>query len=108
MGAAMEAVQRETVTQATAVRAPARAPRWVMPTLKVALVLTDSAVAAVSFIVAFMLRESAPVFATPGWIGSAWSARFAPYAALLPFVIIIRLLSLKYCNLYRLRGEFSF
>ena len=108
MCALMEAVQRETVTQATAVRASARAPRWVMPTLKGALVLTDAAVAAVSFVVAFMLRESAPVFATPGWFGSAWSVRFAPYAALLPFVIVIRLLSLRYCNLYRLRGEFSF
>jgi exopolysaccharide biosynthesis polyprenyl glycosylphosphotransferase len=104
----MEAVQREAVTQATDVRATARAPRWVMPTLKVVLVLTDAAVAAVSFVVAFMLRENAPVFATPGWIGSAWGVRFAPYAALLPFVIVIRLLSLRYCNLYRLRGEFSF
>ena len=104
----MEAVRRETVTEATAVRAPARAPRWVMPALKVLLVLTDAAVAAISFTLAFALREGAPVFDTPRWIGTSWSPRFAPYAALLPFVIIIRVLSLRYCDLYRLRGEFSF
>ncbi|HYJ47271.1 MAG TPA: sugar transferase, partial [Pyrinomonadaceae bacterium] len=33
---------------------------------------------------------------------------FAPYAALLPFVLPIRLLTLSYLDLYRLRGEFSF
>jgi exopolysaccharide biosynthesis polyprenyl glycosylphosphotransferase len=37
-----------------------------------------------------------------------WSARFAPYAALLVFVVAIRLLSFRYCDLYRVRGEFSF
>jgi exopolysaccharide biosynthesis polyprenyl glycosylphosphotransferase len=37
-----------------------------------------------------------------------WSARFAPYAALLMFVVAIRLLSFRYCDLYRVRGEFSF
>jgi exopolysaccharide biosynthesis polyprenyl glycosylphosphotransferase len=101
----VEAVQAKAVTEATAVRARARAPRWVMPTLKVLLVLTDAAVACISFVLAFTLRESAPVFSTSGW---SWTARFAPYAALLPFVIIIRVLSLRYCDLYRLRGEFSF
>ena len=38
----------------------------------------------------------------------AWSARFAPYGALLLFVILIRVLALRYYDLYRLRGEFSF
>ena len=103
----MEAVQAKATTKATAVRAAARAPRWVMPTLKVVLVLTDASVAVLSFFLAFALRESVPVFATLGEIGSTWSDRFAPYAALLPFVIVIRVLSLKYCDLYRLRGEFS-
>jgi exopolysaccharide biosynthesis polyprenyl glycosylphosphotransferase len=102
----MEAVRSKQATEASAVRAPARAPRWVMPTLKLLLVLVDAVVAALSFITAFTLREGASVFDTQGWIG--WSARFAPYAALLPFVILIRLLSLRYCDLYRLRGEFSF
>ena len=104
----MKAIQAtKTTTGAKGVRAHARAPRWVMPLLKVLLVLTDATVAAASFILAFILRESAPVFASGGVGDSVWSARFAPYAALLPFVIIIRLLCTRYCDLYRLRGEFS-
>ncbi len=54
---------------------------------------------------AFYVRENASVFAANGW---AWSARFAPYGALLLFVVFIRLLSFRYANLYRVRGEFSF
>lgn len=104
----MEVVQAtKPVTQPTAVRAHARAPRWVMPALKVSLVFVDVAVTTLSFALAFVLRENAAVFNTSTWIGGTWSPRFAPYAALLPFVILIRLLSLKYCDLYRLRGEFS-
>jgi exopolysaccharide biosynthesis polyprenyl glycosylphosphotransferase len=76
-----------------------------MPTLKVLLVLTDLTIAAVSFVFAFSFRESASIFASTS--GFAVSSRFAPYAALLPFVVIIRLLSLRYYDLYRLRGEFS-
>ena len=102
----MEVAQARSkvTTEATAVRVGARAPRWVMPTVKVLLVVVDSTIAAASFALAFAVRESAPVFTT----SSGWSGRFAPYAALLPFVVLIRLLSLKYCDLYRLRGEFSF
>ena len=101
----MEAVRAKTVTEAKAVRAHARAPRWVMPALKVLLVLTDLTVAAMSFVFAFSLRESASVFASTS--SFATSNRFAPYAALLPFVTLIRLLSMRYYDLYRLRGEFS-
>ena len=46
------------------------------------------------------------MFAAGG--GFAWSDRFAPYGALLVFVVAIRLLSFRYCDLYRVRGEFSF
>lgn len=101
----MEAVEASKAT-AAGVRAKARAPRWVMPSLKVLLVVIDVAIAAGSFSLAFTLRESASIFSTPAW--TAWSARFAPYAALVPFVILIRVLSNRYCDLYRLRGEFSF
>src|SRR5260370_26074596 len=38
----------------------------------------------------------------------SWGREFAPYVALLPFVIPIRLLLLRYYDLYRVRGEFSF
>ena len=80
------------------VRVPGRAPRWIVPAVKVSLVVADGLVAALSFMLAFYVRERASVFAPD----------FAPYAALLVFVVAIRLLSFRYCNLYRVRGEFSF
>ena len=87
------------------VRSPRRAPRWVVPSVKVGLVIADALAAAFSFMLAFYVRERASVFAPDG--GLAWSDRFAPYGALLLFVVAIRLLSFRYCNLYRVRGEFS-
>lgn len=85
---------------------PGRAPRWIVPTVKVLLIIADAFAAAFSLIVAFTLREGTSAFAPGG--GFAWSEAFAPYGALLFFVVGIRLLSFRYCDLYRLRGEFSF
>src|SRR5215470_19621153 len=85
------------------VRVPGRAPRWIVPTVKVSLVIADASIAAFAFMLAFYVREGTSVFE-----GRNWNARFAPYAALLLFVVAIRLLSFRYCNLYRVRGEFSF
>jgi exopolysaccharide biosynthesis polyprenyl glycosylphosphotransferase len=90
---------------ASVVRVPGRAPRWIVPTVKVSLVIADALAAAVSFMLAFYVRERISLFAPGSW---AWSSRFAPYGALLVFVVGIRLLSFRYCNLYRVRGEFSF
>src|SRR6185503_20351181 len=99
-----EKTKRSTI-DASIVRVPARAPRWIVPTVKVALVIADTFAAALSFMLAFYTRERVSVFAPGG--GFAWSDRFAPYGALLIFVVAIRLLSFRYCNLYRVRGEFS-
>ena len=85
------------------VRVPGRAPKWIVPAVKVALVIADALIATLAFMLAFYVREGIPVFE-----GRTWSHRFAPYAALLVFVVAIRLLSFRYCNLYRVRGEFSF
>jgi exopolysaccharide biosynthesis polyprenyl glycosylphosphotransferase len=87
------------------VRAASRAPRWVMPLVKLMLVIADGAIAGGSFALAFYLREGGPIF-QPG--SFAWSPDFAPYGALVPFVVLIRVLALSYYDLYRLRGEFSF
>ena len=89
----------------TVVRLPRRAPRWIVPAVKVALVIADAFAAAFSFMLAFYVRERVSVFAPGG--GLEWGERFAPYGALLLFVIGIRLLSFRYCDLYRVRGEFS-
>ncbi|MGI9065421.1 MAG: sugar transferase [Pyrinomonadaceae bacterium] len=90
------------------VRAHSRAPQWVIPTVKTALVVADALIAATSFAAAFYIREGAPVFHQSGGAGFAWSPGFAPYGALMLFVVPIRVLAMRYHNLYRLRGEFSF
>lgn len=97
---------RQTVIDPSRVRVPGRAPRWIVPAVKAGLVVADALAAAVSFMLAFYARERVSVFAPEG--GLAWSDRFAPYGALLVFVVVIRLLSFRYCDLYRVRGEFSF
>jgi exopolysaccharide biosynthesis polyprenyl glycosylphosphotransferase len=98
--------KREKLVDASAVRVPGRAPKWIIPTIKALLVVTDVFIGAGSLMVAFSLREGVSVFASEG--GLAWSNRFAPYGALLLVVAGIRLLCFRYYDLYRLRGEFSF
>src|ERR1700760_2946971 len=99
------------------VRAAARAPRWVVPAVKAALVAADVCVAVASFVAAYVLREGFGPIASFGDGGGplahlregVWSsAQFQPYAALLWFVVTVRLLSSAYYDLYRLRGEFSY
>ncbi|HEV8204590.1 MAG TPA: sugar transferase, partial [Pyrinomonadaceae bacterium] len=97
---------KQAMIDASVVRVPGRAPRWIVPTVKVSLVVADAVAAAISFMLAFYTRERGAVFSTAGSL--AWSESFAPYGALLVFVVGIRLLSFRYCNLYRVRGEFSF
>ncbi|MGH9970808.1 MAG: sugar transferase [Pyrinomonadaceae bacterium] len=93
---------------ASTVRVPGRAPQWVIPTVKVALVIADALIAAFSFAGAFYLREGQAVIQRTASGGFTWSKSFAPYGALLAFVVLTRILTLRYYDLYRLRGEFSF
>src|ERR1700755_945503 len=83
-------------------RAPARAPRWVVPAVKALLVLVDAFVAVACFCGAYMLREGYGVVAGLGDGGGPlvrynkgllWSTHFQPYAALLWFVVAVRVLS---------------
>jgi len=99
---------KHMTTDARAVRVPARAPRWVVPLVKTVLAVTDVVLTVVSFMLAFYLRHhDLIIHRTPSgdW---TWSREFAPYVLLLPLVIPIRLLLLRYYDLYRIRGEFSF
>ncbi|HZI59518.1 MAG TPA: sugar transferase [Pyrinomonadaceae bacterium] len=98
--------QRQRFFDARSVRVPGRAPRWIVPTVKAGLVIADALATAISFILAFTLREGVSAFATDSRF--AWSQDFAPYGALMLFVVAIRLLAFRYCGLYRVRGEFSF
>jgi exopolysaccharide biosynthesis polyprenyl glycosylphosphotransferase len=97
---------RKEVIQASTVRVPGRAPRWVMPVIRAALITTDAFLAGVCFLAAFYFRLGGPVLRGTSDDG-LWSDRFAPYGALLVFVILIRVLTFQYYGLYRLRGEFS-
>src|SRR6185369_13914906 len=97
---------KQAMIDASVVRVPGRAPRWIVPTVKVSLVVADAVAAAISFMLAFYTRERGAVFSTAR--GFVWSESFAPYGALLVFVVGIRLLSFRYCEMYRVRGEFSF
>jgi exopolysaccharide biosynthesis polyprenyl glycosylphosphotransferase len=71
-------------------------------------VLADAALTLLSFFAAFYLREGGPILQPAGGgVPLAWSEEFAPYGAILLLVLPIRLLTLGYYDLYRLRGEFS-
>jgi exopolysaccharide biosynthesis polyprenyl glycosylphosphotransferase len=102
-----ERLENPTI-EARAVSVPGRAPRWVIPVVKTALVLADLTLAALSFVLAFYVREGDAILARTAQGNFSWSREFAPYGALLPFILLIRLLTLYYLDLYRLRGEFSF
>jgi exopolysaccharide biosynthesis polyprenyl glycosylphosphotransferase len=97
----------KSLPDASAVRVPARAPAWVVPAVKTVLLVLDLALAFAAFSVAFYLRQGGSIIDTAGG-GRAWSIAFAPYAALLILVLPIRVITLAYYDLYRLRGEFSF
>src|SRR5919205_4251263 len=104
----MNAELAQAATIAEAVRVPARAPRWVVPLVKLTLAISDIALVTLSFGIAFYLRHQQPIWIRDAHGTLAWSHAFAPYAVLLPLVIPIRLLLLRYYDLYRVRGEFSF
>jgi len=94
--------------RAAAVRAEARAPQWALPSVKIALVVTDACVALATFLAAFYVREGEHVITRLDAGRIVWSEEFAPYAAVLLFVVPIRMLTHAYYELYRLRGEFSY
>ena len=106
----MRAEHSETLkVRASEVRAAARAPRWVVPAVKSALVVADTALAVASFIAAYSIRTSGGVLSQFGvGAGLVWNPQFGPYGALLWFVVAVRLLACAYYDLYRLRGEFSY
>ncbi len=98
----------ETRLKAGAVRAVARAPEWTVPAIKTLLVAFDLLLACVCFVAAFYFREGEAILARSSDGRLAWDSGFAPYAALLALVLVIRLLTLAYYDLYSLRGEYSY
>ena len=70
--------------------------------------MIDAALSAACFVGAYALREDESLIAggIAAWSGMR-SGSFAPYGALLPLVVVMRLLTHAYYRLYRLRGEFA-
>jgi exopolysaccharide biosynthesis polyprenyl glycosylphosphotransferase len=99
---------KTTLTEASTVLVPARMPAWVVPLIKSALVIIDLILAFAAFAYAFKLRQGGSLVHTGTDGALIWSRTFAPYGALLVLVVPIRVITLAYYDLYRLRGEFSF
>jgi exopolysaccharide biosynthesis polyprenyl glycosylphosphotransferase len=99
---------KNPLIESSVARASSRAPHWVIPTIKTTLLMADVLIAALSFVLAYYLREGGRIVEQSHLSAIAWTMRFAPYGALILFVVLIRILALRYYDLYRLRGEFSF
>jgi exopolysaccharide biosynthesis polyprenyl glycosylphosphotransferase len=79
-----------------------------MPSVRVGLVFGDILLALGAFLGAFYLREGSPILARSASATLTWNEGFAPYGAVLLFVVPVRLILARYYDLYRLRGQFSF
>lgn len=86
-------------------KAQNRVPAWVMPAIKACVAAVDAALAAMSFLLAFSLREARPVFSDSAW---AWSRDFVPYAGIFYFAVTVRLAMLIYQRAYGFHGAFSY
>lgn len=87
------------------VKAQSRMPAWVMPLIKFGVAVSDVGLAAISFLLAFKLREGEALLSSTAW---AWSKEFVPYAGIFYFAMVIRLAMLMYQRVYRFHGAFSY
>lgn len=86
-------------------KAENRVPIWILPSVKYTVAAVDVCLAAVSFILAFKLREGEAVLAKDAW---DWSPEFLPYAGILYFAVVVRLLLFVQQRVYRFHGAFSY
>lgn len=100
-------MRAETAVERTvpSLRVEDRVPRWVMPLVKTSVVAIDAAIAAACFLLAFKLREGAPILSATAW---AWSSEFVAYAGILWFAVPVRIAMLVYERAYQFQGEFSY
>ena len=100
----LETIETDKIKQSLA-QAERRAPEWILPLVKIILIVLDCAAAALSFALAFKIREGLPVLSSTAW---AWSPEFVAYGGVLFFAIPVRLAMLFYQRMYRLQGAFSY
>lgn len=97
--------EAEIKPAAKLMKAENRVPRWVLPSVKVSIILIDAFLAFACFALAFIWREGNAVFSETAW---AWSKDFVPYAGVVFFAVPVRVLTLWYQRTYRLQGAFSY
>ncbi|MBC7796791.1 MAG: sugar transferase, partial [Pyrinomonadaceae bacterium] len=98
-------MKTQTAIENTVSREKNRVPLFVMPCVRIAVFLLDGVLSILCFALAFAWRENKTIFAADERI---FSREFAPYAAILPFVILIRLTMFLYQHIYKTRGAFSY
>ena len=100
-------MQTETALNSTlkTARVTNRVPIWVMPAIKGLILIADAAISGFSFILAFKFREGSPVLSGTAW---AWSQEFVPYAGILYFTVIVRILMLLYQRVFHFHGAFAY
>ena len=87
------------------IKAENRVPIWILPLVRSTVAVVDVCLAAASFILAFKLREGEAVLAKDAW---GWSPEFLPYAGILYFALLVRLLLFVQQHVYRFHGAFSY
>lgn len=82
-----------------------RVPAYVLPLVSFFVASIDIAISAAAFVGAFIVREGQPVLSETAW---AWSKEFVPYAGILYFAMVIRVIILGYVGVFRFQGAFSY
>lgn len=82
-----------------------RVPTWVMPLIRIFVIVCDAVLAGLCLIAAFKLRQHEAILSATAL---AWSREFVPYAGILYFIIPVRVAMLMYERVYRFYGEFSY
>ena len=76
-----------------------------MPAVRLAVVCADAALAAITFLAAFKVRDGGEILSSTAW---AWSKAFVPYAGIFFFAIPVTVAMLIYQRVYRYYGAFSY
>ena len=76
-----------------------------MPSVRVAVLVVDACLAALTFLAAFKVRDGGSILSSTAW---AWSKGFVPYAGIFFFVIPVTVAMLIYERVYRYYGAFSY
>lgn len=100
-----ESAIQEAVQDARPFAEARRVPVWVLPLVRASIILADALLAAISFILAFKLRDGHGILSAAAW---AWSKEFMPYAGILFFSVPVQIAMLAYQRAYRFYGAFSY